>query len=405
MTFRERADRAAFWLTAGAAITVLLSIAVSQIFLGMAIVALLLARTPWRMPPIQLPLLLFVLGTILAILFSGHIREGWPQVKKFYVFLLLPVAYTTFRKTEHLRGLVLAWTVIGTIAAFASVEQFALKFLNAQKLGRDFYLFYMERRTTGFMSHWMTFSGEQMIILMMLLALLLFAMRPPRAALLWIAALLLVGSLLLSFTRNSWLGALGGAIYLIARWRARWLAAIPVLLVIGFLVAPPPLRDRMTSFLRPRGEADSNRHRLYTFRTGLRMVEAHPWLGLGPEQIKPQFDNYMPEDLPRKKPEGWYGHLHNIYLQYAAERGVPTMLCLMWLIGKVLYDFSRGAAERVKGEPRVYVLGAIAAIIAILIAGLFEYNLGDSEVLTLFLTVVAIGYAALRDREEVPHGV
>ncbi len=38
--------------------------------------------------------------------------------------------------------------------------------------------------------------------------------------------------------------------------------------------------------------------------------------------------------------------------------------------------------------------GAIAAILAIFAEGFAEYNLGDSEVLTLFLAVVAFGYIA-----------
>jgi hypothetical protein len=39
--------------------------------------------------------------------------------------------------------------------------------------------------------------------------------------------------------------------------------------------------------------------------------------------------------------------------------------------------------------------GGIAVIIAILAEGFAEYNLGDSEVLTLFLAVVAFGYLAV----------
>ena len=45
--------------------------------------------------------------------------------------------------------------------------------------------------------------------------------------------------------------------------------------------------------------------------------------------------------------------------------------------------------------------GAIAAILAILAEGFAENNLGDSEVLTLFLAVVAFGYIATKgDYEE-----
>ncbi len=41
--------------------------------------------------------------------------------------------------------------------------------------------------------------------------------------------------------------------------------------------------------------------------------------------------------------------------------------------------------------------GAIAVILAILAEGFLEYNLGDSEVLTLFLAVVGFGYIARSD--------
>ena len=39
----------------------------------------------------------------------------------------------------------------------------------------------------------------------------------------------------------------------------------------------------------------------------------------------------------------------------------------------------------------------IAVVLSIMAAGFFELNLGDSEVLTMFLVVVGVGYAA-RDR-------
>jgi hypothetical protein len=45
-------------------------------------------------------------------------------------------------------------------------------------------------------------------------------------------------------------------------------------------------------------------------------------------------------------------------------------------------------------EARFVLHGSIAVILAILAAGLFEYNLGDSEVLTMFLIVVGFGYIA-----------
>jgi O-antigen ligase len=95
--------------------------------------------------------------------------------------------------------------------------------------------------------------------------------------------------------------------------------------------------------------------------------------------------------------------LHNIYLQYAAERGIPTMLVMMWILGKILWDFLKASpGQPAKSEARFVLHGGIAVILAILAEGFLEYNLGDSEVLTLFLAVVGFGYVA-RDAAAVPN--
>ncbi len=68
------------------------------------------------------------------------------------------------------------------------------------------------------------------------------------------------------------------------------------------------------------------------------------------------------------------------------------------MIAKILWDFARALRRKLGGpEARFILHGAIAVIIAILAEGFAEYNLGDSEVLTMFLAVVAFGYLAVGD--------
>ena len=126
------------------------------------------------------------------------------------------------------------------------------------------------------------------------------------------------------------------------------------------------------------------------------MIEAHPVFGIGPEQIQPQFLKYLPADVPLPLPKGWYGHLHNVYLQYAAERGLPALACMLWIIGRMARDFRRALrAWPSQTEARFVWLGALAVIAAVLAEGFFEYNLGDSEVLTMFLATMTCGYIAI----------
>jgi putative inorganic carbon (HCO3(-)) transporter len=171
---------------------------------------------------------------------------------------------------------------------------------------------------------------------------------------------------------------------------------VPVILLLIAFLAPASIRERFSSMLKP-GKLDSNQHRIVTLRTGLQMVRAHPWFGLGLEEVGLQFNRYVPPDIPRPLPDGYYGHLHSIYLQYAAERGIPTMLLMLWMLGQILWDCLRRIRRLPPGRSDLkFVLhGAVAVVIATLIAGCFEYNLGDSEVLTMFLVVVGCAYAAM----------
>jgi len=389
-------DRAAFYLTCGSLISILFSIAVSQILLALALAALLLSSEPLRLPPIKLPLALFMAGTVISLLLSGHIRDGTPQIRKFFVLAVLLVVYSTFRKIQEIRAVILIWAGVTTLSAVRSLFQFLQKYQEAQRQHQDFYNFYIGARISGFMSHWMTFGGEEMIVLLLLASFLFFSAAPRWKAAGWFCAIILAASMVLGLTRSIFLlGFPVGLLYLLWFWRKWLVAAVPVAAVLALLVAPAVLRERVISIVQPHGATDSNEHRAILRETGVAMIRAHPWFGLGPEQIKAQFEQWVPADIPRPLPEGWYGHLHNIYLQYAAERGLPTMLAMLWLIGKILWDFARSLRGKLGSTEARFVLhGAIAVILAILAEGFLEYNLGDSEVLTLFLAVAGFGYIA-----------
>ena len=119
------------------------------------------------------------------------------------------------------------------------------------------------------------------------------------------------------------------------------------------------------------------------------MIKAHPLVGVGPEMVESRFYEFAPPGVPNPRPNEWsLGHLHNVYYQYAAERGVPALLAILWFLGRALYDF--WTARRAN-----WVMpAAIACILAMMVAGLAEHNLNDSEPLGVFLSIIACGYVA-----------
>jgi putative inorganic carbon (HCO3(-)) transporter len=391
-----RREDAPLYLTAAAAVCTVISIAAFEILMGLALVAFILTRQKWRVPPLWLPFAVFVAGTMLSEAVSGHLREGFPQIKKFYVYLMLFLVAAAFRNVRQIRWLGIAWALAASLSAAWALKQFAYKVRAAQAAHEDFYASYVGSRITGFMSHWMTFSGGMMIALLVIGSIVFYSTDRRWTGWLIGAAVLISVALLAAYTRSMEGAAAVGGVYLIWFWR-RWVVlAVPVLIGILIIVNPFHTGDRIESVFFPNGDTDSNAHREMCRRIGYRMIQAHPWLGIGPEQVQYQYLQYLPAGTSLPLPSGDYGHLHNDYIHYAAELGVPTMLAMMWMFGRALFDFARGLRGLSPAAPERWVLhAAIAVIIAILLAGWFEKNLGDSEVLSMFLAVIGCGYVAL----------
>jgi O-antigen ligase len=388
---RQIQERILLAVAIAAAACIQISIAGSQILLGLGILLELVFRQKLRFPRIWVPLACLFLWTALADVVSPDPWLGRAQIKKFFVFLFIPLIYGVFAEQfNKVFYLMVAWAVAATASGLLAIIQYA-------RSAHVTYVSYVQRRITGFESHWMTFGALQLSVLLLLLAQWFFSnRRMPVWA--YISMAILAAAVLLGGTRSIWLAAIPAVLYLVWMWRPRMIFAVPVLAAVAFLAAPHNVKERLDSFVTPRENVDSNRFRVVTFRTGIEMIKAHPWFGLGPEEISRNFSTYVPKDVRKPLPAGYYGHLHNIYVQYAAERGIPGLLCVLWFIGLALYDCIRAIFFQPKGtrSQELFILhGMLAVTIGILVGGIFEYNLGDSEVLMMFVSVVALEYAAI----------
>jgi O-antigen ligase len=251
----------------------------------------------------------------------------------------------------------------------------------------------------------MTFSGQELFVLLLVGAFVLFAPDLKKWRWVWLPCVAVVGTaLILSDTRTIWVAAVVAGFYLLWEWR-KWAAvAMPVLLGLGLLVAPNAVQERVRSFRNPHGETDSKAHRRIVWLTGWEMIKAHPLLGVGPEQIRKKavFDAYLPANIHYPLPDGNYQHLHSIYIHYAAESGVPAAVFLTAALIMAMVDFRRALRTLPPGrsDRRFLLQGAIACVMGTMVSGIAEKNLGDTEVLTMFLSIVCLGYLAARTGEK-----
>ncbi len=170
----------------------------------------------------------------------------------------------------------------------------------------------------------------------------------------------------------------------------RLFAVLPIVLAVFIALAPASVTKRFFSMFDMNDP--TNRDRVAMIHIGERMVAARPLTGVGPNMVQRLYGDYRgPDAVNRVNP-----HLHNDFVQIAAERGLPALAIWIWFLVAVVRDLWR----RFQSSPpfeRFAAAGGLAATAALVTAGLFEYNFGDSEVLMLFLILVTLPAAAQRD--------
>ncbi len=371
------------------AVTTLVSIAVSQIFLflsGILFVYEWLKRLHLiYLPPILLPLSAFVVTTFLSLAFSPDPAQGAAPIRKLVLFFSILLVSSVFRNSAEILTVLNGIVAVSVLAAVFSFYQLSGNLLQVHKMQEAHGLntpqaygyFIYGKRMTGFMSHWMTFGGEQTMVFSALTGLLLFSSYD-RKSLCWASYSLIGFSIVLSGVRSAWIGAAVAVAFLLYLRDKKWLIVLPLLPLALSFVLPQVVvyRARETFDL-------SQEDRLYQWRTGWNMIKAHPWRGVGPNRISVVFDQFKPQG--EAVPLGWHGHLHNNFIQFAAERGVPCMIAWTWLMWAWGWQLLKLGRTETDGFKKGLCLGGAACVLALVTAGLFEFNFGDSEVLMLFL--------------------
>jgi putative inorganic carbon (hco3(-)) transporter len=411
VSLQGKPEHLVFFALAACVSLVLVSIAASQILLALTIVGFvwLLKQHRGYIPPgmhTLLPLIVFMIWTLVAVFASPDVTLGLKATKKFYLFLLVPVVPLIVRGPGRLNWIYNAIFFVAVISSLKGLAQFA------DNPNRD-----LLHRISGFMSQWMTYSGLLMLVLVLLTA---YAFHAGLRNLKWAipVAALIVLALILTLTRNSWMGAIAGIVILILLKRPRAIVILLAAVLIVYGLSPGVVKQRIQSI------TDTTDPRLHVYLTALHLIQDNPWVGVGPKNISVEALKYRDEkDFPnwlkravgffsnssryqeeeQAFPDWLYQHMHNNFLQIAAETGIPGLLIWLWFMGRLAWDawrcYRHAKSSAFPGndifrkEALIASSAALASWTALMVAGMFEYNFGDSEVLTLFLFLMSAPYA------------
>jgi O-antigen ligase len=370
-------DRLAVALLLGFVASLQVSIALADILLAAMFLAwaaiLVRDRVRPSAPAFFVALLAYAGMTLVASALSVDPATSFVDCKQLLLFAIVPAVYDLARGHRAVTVIDVIVTVGAASAAFGII-QYGMLHYDSLRL-----------RPQGALTHYMTYSGVLMLVACAATGRLVFGSRDR----VWPALVMpaIVVALGLTLSRNAWVGACVAVGLLLVLRNFRLIALLPVLIAVMFALAPDGVTSRLMSMFDV--QDPSNQDRLAMIEVGARIVASDPLTGVGPNMVPRVYGEFRPDyAINATNP-----HLHNVPLQIAAERGLPALALWTWFIAALALGLFRLFR---RGHERVLSATALAATGAMLAAGLFEYNFGDSEFLMLFLVLVTLPFAALR---------
>jgi O-antigen ligase len=379
-------------------------LALSNILLGLTLAlaprALAARRVNWWvLRPVLLPMGFYLVFLTASIVLSYEPRASLYSFGETFAMATLYLGPGLVRGERELRRLIDGMIAVAALIALRGLSQYLWVSFGE-----------LDQRIRGPFSHYMTFSGV-LLICDVLLVTQMVCGRAARSAWRWVALALINTALVGTLTRGAWVAVGGTVVTLLAVygrrarrearpyspwrvWRAAAIFAFALLAVL--LVAPSSVLRRATSILDLRDP--SNYDRLCMLDAGLHMIAERPLVGLGPDMVDHRYEIYRQPTAPRY----WVPHLHDSFLEMAAERGLPSLGAYLWMmIAGVQLALRRYRDEGGLAGPRAELyLGSVLALLAFNLAGLFENNWGDAEVKRLALFALMIPFClALADGE------
>jgi O-antigen ligase len=352
------------------------SISIGQIFLCITfiiwIISLALRKIRFDVPGYFWPLAVYAALSLIASAASVNPGISFHDSRELLLFLIIPIVFTGFTRDRDIKIAMAALLLSALVSILYSFFCFFVRYTPGDRIA-------------GFMGHYMTQAGLLVLFSSLALSMFLFTRKKTRFA--WGGMFILaVIALVLTLTRSAWIGILVAGCVILFMYKPKTLILVPIVAGLFFIISPKPIKNRALTIFKRRSY--SNMERLEYIHAGIQIIKDYPLFGTGPDTVDMVFQDPkygLSESAKRNV------HLHNNFLQIAAERGIFSFLAWMTFVVWTLVSLIKVTKNK---DPslRSLAVGALAGFLALLAAGLFEYNFGDSEILVLILFIITIPF-------------
>ncbi len=361
-------------------------IAGQQISLGVALLGILLFRDGrhrlislfrrGKFPTLLRGAILFwVMALLLSLVFSGQFPDGLRELRKVTLLFALIIPACAVSKQKELRFALLLLLVSGIAAASIGLWE------HGNHAGLN------PNRLDGPINSYMTSAGIFLQISLMALALLLHGNEHFRG-ITPVAFLLVTAALFFTFTRGAWLGWAVGSAFLLTRCKPRLMLPL-LLLLMALPAAHPEIRERAKTMVDR--SYPTNSRRLILWSAGWDAFRERPLTGWGLQSMES-----LILERSGPAPSGHLSHFHSNVVQTAVAMGLAGLVAFTLLMAALFRASSAGVRVDPPSLARGIAEGSAAAVVGFLVHGFFEWNMGDSEVITTLYALVGLAIAANR---------
>jgi len=356
------------------------AIALTQIAVGVALLAwlgrLIYTRAvKWPRLGVEWGFIAFIAAELLACAFSTDLGQNVIYLKR---LLLIPIVYLVAANgtgREELRRLgVIFVASIMLYSTWGIISYFLNPAVRVRHIQNS-----------------MTAGGITMVGAVTAAAFAVRLRETRSRLLMLLAAAVILGCLILTSTRGSWVGFFAAALLILLVQNRRLVWALPLLILAFYLLQPRDFAWRMRHMFDPAW--GTNAKRIHWWSVGWEIFKDHPLVGIGDVGTTSMYARYAPAGEKEL-----VGHFHSNYVHIAVTLGAIGLAAFLFMTALLLVRLAQSLRARIGARDwgGGWTLAALAVLVAFSLNGFFEWNFGDQEIITMVWFTTGMGLGQLR---------
>lgn len=371
---------------------------------------------------LNLPILSLMIICLLSLIWSNNLAIS---IKELPLFFMGPCLYfliiNNISKGKQINYILTIMLIMGGLFGIYGILQY-------NGVDFSFWKGYSGRQKVSGLFGNVNYFAEYLIMLLPIaVSLFLVSQNKLKKTLLLIGILLMGGSLILTFTRGSYLGFGVSLIFMFLLYLSHQgknfikenkktfiLLLIAILVVTLLFILPNPLNKPGTVISKIKGrisitqvsQDSSLKRRVATWKFTSMMIKDHPLLGSGIGTYKYNTLRYQAKFFDQGQnrtlyPYGFADKAHNEYLQLCAEVGIIGLGIFIWLMVSY-FNYGLKKLKSIKDEYRQgIIIGLMGAVVAVLVDGIFGFPFHLPATIILFWLVLGLTVVISKKNDQI----